>query len=394
MRMIRKLQRKTLIPAQIAGYIATLLVGTAIVLVALQAYKDLRPLLTQQTDVFKAHTVTVSKNVTMFKSANKGSIYFDDKELASLSEQPFVKEVAHFTSAQFNTEAAISFAGQTMRTDFFFESVPDEYLDVESDEWQWDSTSDFLPLVIPEDYLNLYNFGFAESQSLPVVSEGMLSQVTFTVIVRGNGKRRVYDSRIVGLSGKINSILVPDDFLQWANNEFGDSGEKRSSRLLVEFTDASDERIPAYFEGRGLNISQSELESSKIAFFFRLGMLFVIVIALIIIILSVAFIVMSLNLIVQRNRDLFINLYKIGYNCHQIARYYRIVISIITIVDIVVAAIVAIWIRGLYLEKLNSLFDISKGGAIIWLSAVISIALLLILYNTLIMRTIKKTVQK
>ena len=167
--MLRKLQRKTLIPAQIAGYIATLLVGVAIVMLAIQAYSDLRPLLTQQTDVFKAHTVTVSKNVTMFKTANKEGIYFDDKELTSLSSQPFVKEVAKFTSAQFNTEASISFAGQTMRTDFFFESIPDKYLDVQSDDWRWDSTGNFLPLVIPEDYLNLYNFGFAESQSLPVV---------------------------------------------------------------------------------------------------------------------------------------------------------------------------------------------------------------------------------
>lgn len=391
--MLHKLQRKTLIPAQIAGYIVTLLVGLAIVLLAIQAYSDLRPLLTQQTDVFKAHTVTVSKNVTMFKTANKEGIYFDDNELASLKEQPFVKEVAHFTSAQFNTEAAISFGGQTMRTDFFFESVPDGYLDVENDDWRWDSTSNFLPIVIPEDYLNLYNFGFAESQSLPLVSEAMLSQVTFTVVVSGNCKRRAYDSRIVGLSGKINSILVPDDFLQWANNEFGSDGEKRCSRLLVEFTDASDERIPAYFKGHGLNISQSELESSKIAFFFRLGMLFVIAIAMIINILSVAFIVMSLNLIVQRNRNLFINLYKIGYSCRQIAHFYRVVISIITVVDIVLAAIAALWVRNIYVDKLSSMFNISQGGTLIWLTATASAIVLLILYNILIINAIKKAVQ-
>ena len=399
--MLRKLQRKTLIPTQIAGYIATLLVGVAIVLLAIQAYSDLRPLLTQQTDVFKAHTVTVSKNVTMFKTANKEGIYFDDKELTSLSSQPFVKEVAKFTSAQFNTEASISFAGQTMRTDFFFESIPDKYLDVQSDDWRWDSTGNFLPLVIPEDYLNLYNFGFAESQSLPVVSEAMLSQVTFTVVVSGNGKRQAYDSRIVGLSSKINSILVPDNFLQWANSEFGEGAangtvgadEGRSSRLLVEFTDAIDERIPAYFEGHGLNINKSELESSKIAFFFRLGMLFVLFIALIIIVLSVAFIIMSLNLIVQRKRELYINLYKIGYSIRQIALFYRVVISAITILDILLASIAALWIRSLYIDKLSTLFDINKEGALIWIAATVCGVLLLALYNILIMRTIRKTVE-
>lgn len=389
--LLRKLQRKTLIPTQIAGYIATLLVGLAIVLLSLQAYCDLRPLLTQQTDVFKAHTVTVSKNVTMFKTANKEGIYFDDKELTSLNEQPFVKEVAHFTSAQFNTEAAVSFGGQTLRTDFFFESVPDEYLDVESSDWHWDSTANFLPLVIPEDYLNLYNFGFAESQSMPVVSEAMLSQITFNVVVSGNGKQRVYDSRIVGLSSKINSILVPNDFLQWANAEFGNSGDKRSSRLLVEFTDASDERIPSYFEGHGLNLSQNELESSKIAFLFRVGILFLIAIATIIIILSIAFIVMSLNLIVQRNRNLFVNLYKIGYTPRQIARFYQTVIGIVTLCSIAAAASVALMTRNLYVEKLASLFDIGKGGSTILACAVISAIVLVPLYNMLILRMIKKS---
>ena len=74
--MLYKLQRKTLIPSQIVGYALTLLVGMSVVMLAVQAFVDLKPLLTQQTDVFKAHTVTVSKNVTLFKTANKEGIYF------------------------------------------------------------------------------------------------------------------------------------------------------------------------------------------------------------------------------------------------------------------------------------------------------------------------------
>ena len=90
--MLRKLQRKTLILAQIAGYALTLLVGVAIVLLAVQVYCDLKPLLDSKTDVFSAHTVTVSKNVTVFKTANKEGLYFSEKELKRLKEQEFVKD--------------------------------------------------------------------------------------------------------------------------------------------------------------------------------------------------------------------------------------------------------------------------------------------------------------
>ena len=387
--MLRKLQRKTLIPAQIAGYALTLLVGVAIVLLAVQVYCDLKPLLDSKTDVFSAHTVTVSKNVTVFKTANKEGLYFSEKELKRLKEQEFVKEVAQFNSATFNTSAAISFDGQRMSTDLFFESVPDSYLDIESDEWQWDSTSDFLPIIIPEDYLNLYNFGFAESQSLPVVSPALLSQVTFSIFVEGNGKSKVYNSRIVGLTGKINSILVPEDFLRWANSEFGSAEEKGSSRLLVEFSDASDERIPQYFEANGLNINKSELETSKMAFFFKLAMLFVTVIAVIIIVLSVAFIIMSMNLIVQRNREMFVNLHNIGYSVKDISRFYKVVVSVITVVDLLLAVLLVLWVRGMYIDRMSALFQTGGGFMPMLAGTAVLMALLLVVCNLFTGRVIK-----
>lgn len=392
--VLAKLQRKTLIPTQIVGYALTLLVGVTIVLLAFQLYADLQPMLTQQTDVFKAHTVTVSKNVTLFKTANKEGVYFDQRELDRIQQQDFVKKVSRFTSSSFNVSASINLGdGHRMSTDLFFESVPDEYLDVQSDAWQWDSTSDFLPIVIPEDYLSLYNFGFAESQSLPVISQNTLSQVSFNIVIDGNGRHRMYTSRIVGFSGKINSILVPEDFLVWANRYFGAPSTDRCSRLLVEFTDASDERIPAFFEGNGLNINKSELETSKMVFIFRFALLFVFVIAAIIIALSMAFIVMSLNLIVQKNRDLFVNLYNIGYSTSQIARFYQRVVSIITVADLLLAVVAALVIRGLYVSRLQTIFSVGGGTLPIILTASILCLFLLLAYNGLIRRSVRSVVR-
>ena len=391
--MLQKLQRKTLIPSQMAAYTLSLLVGATIALLSLQLYADLKPLLNSQTDVFRAHTVTVSKTVTAVKTARKKGIYFTDKELQRLKQQEFVKEVAQFNNSTFNVSAAISFGGQQMSTDLFFESVPDGYVDIQSDDWRWDSTSNFLPIVIPEDYLNLYNFGFAESQSLPVVAPGLLSQVTFNVFVEGNGKRKVYNSRIVGLSSKINSILVPEDFLLWANREFGAADDKGSSRLLVEFSDASDERIAEYFKANGLNINKAELESSKMAFFFRLAMGFVMAIAVVIILLSIALIVMSMNLIVHRNREMFINLRNIGYSAGTMSRFYKIVTSLLTVGVIVLSAVIVVWIRSYYLARLSTIFNAGGTLAPTIIGSLSLAALLLVICNHSIVRTIKRIIR-
>lgn len=392
--MLTRLQKKTLIPTQIAGYAATLLVGAAIVMLACQLYSDIRPLLTQQTDVFRGHAITLSKNVGALQSLNKRGIYFTDKEIAELESQSFVKQVARFTSSAFHSKASINFGGQGLYTDLFFEGVPDRYIDVQSDQWHWDSTGNFIPVIIPEDYLSLYNFGFAESQALPVISKGTIEHVSFTVTLNGNGRSRTFRSRIVGFSGKINTILAPEEFLTWANREFGNAETVAASRLLVELADASDERIPRFMEEHNYNIKQDELESSKMVFFFRMAMAFLLAVAMIIIALSVAFIIMSLNVIVQKNHDLFRNLYAIGYSPRQMARFYRRTVGLITAADMVVAVVAALVLREMYVNRLGTIFTIEGSVWPIIIAAAVLTAALILVYNYIILKTIRNTVER
>ena len=414
--MLRRLQRKTLIPAQIAGYAATLLVGVTIVMLSVQLYADIRPVLTQQTDVFRNHAVTLNKTVSTLDALNKQGIYFSDAELADIQAQPFVKNVAPFRSSSFHAFASIALGSQVLRTDLFFESIPDEYIDVRSTQWHWDTTNALtqssnqaIPIIIPEDYLNLYNFGFAESQALPVISQSALEQVQFTLRLSGNGRQQTFQGHIVGFSGKINTILVPESFLRWANSEFGTAHSPtpplthshintlthsdNPSRLLVEFSDASDERIPAFIEEHGYTIKHDELENSKMVFFFHLAIVFVIAVAIIIILLSVAFIIMSLNLIIQKNRDLFMNLYNIGYSPRQIARYYQRIVGVITVADIAVAVVLALVLRNIYIGKLATLFTIDGSALPLLLTALCLAALLVVAYSLIILRTIRTTVE-
>ena len=391
--MLTRLQKKTLIPAQLAGYILTLLVGVAIVLLSVQVYSDIKPMLTQQTSVLNNHAVTISKKINVFKTLNKDGIYFSDDEIKTIQEQPFVKNVARFNSSLFHTSASIKLGDIDMSTELFFESIPDQYIDVDTRDWRWNPSSSLIPIIIPEDYLKLYNFGFAESQSLPVLSKGAIEKISFNVYIDGISKYDRFKGRIVGFSNKINTILVPEEFLNWANQRYGEAKTSKASHLLVEFSNASDERIPAFIENNGYDIKRDELESSKMFFLFRLAMAFLITIALIIILLSVAFIIMSLNLIIQKNKDLFVNLYNIGYSPKQIARFYQRTVSIITALDMAIAAVVAIFIRNAYIIKLKTMFEIAGNISPIIIASLAMTALLIVIYNIIILRSIKTTVE-
>ena len=45
-----------------------------------------------------------------------------------------------------------------------------------------------IPIIIPRNYLNLYNYGFAKSQGLPQISEGIFQRVSLGIEVAGNGR--------------------------------------------------------------------------------------------------------------------------------------------------------------------------------------------------------------
>ena len=390
--MIYKLQKDTLVKSQVVGYALTLCIGVCILLTVVQLYWDVKPLLQQQTDVFSSKYAVVSKNISAFRTIDKSGIYFSNEEQEALQKESFVKSVSHFTPATFKIGA---YTGKDdnlplFYTDLFFESIPDRYLDVQTDEWQWQPDDAFVPVIIPENYLNLYNFGFAESQGLPVFSKSTISQLSFHLEVSGNGKRDNYQSRIVGFSSKINSILVPQSFLDWANREYGSTEVTNTSRLLVEFENPSDERILQFFKENDLSINKDDLELSKMSFFFHSALLFVFAIALIIIVLSVSFILLSINLIIQKHKEQIVNLYHIGYGARRIAKFYQIVVSVVTLLAVGVAVGASIYIRKLYTEKLNTLFEFGNEQSRLLVAALVLLVVLGVLYNYLVLRSIKR----
>ena len=275
--MLWKLQKTTLIPTQIIGYALTLFIGVSIILITIQLYSDLKPLLFGQSDVFKNNSAVVSKKVSVFKTMDKSKVYFSEKELDNLGEQSFVKEISYFNNASFKIKAYSNESENIpiFRTDLFFESIPDKYLDVKANNWQWDSTLNFIPIIIPENYLNLYNFGFAESQGLPVFSKTTISQIGFNIKIIGNNKSKEFRSKIIGFSTKINSILVPTNFLLWANENYGRKTTTKVSRILIEFENPSDKAILKYFNENNFSINKDKLEFSKLMFFFKLAFIFV-----------------------------------------------------------------------------------------------------------------------
>ena len=389
--MIWKLQRKTLLPLQIFGYGITLFIGITIALITGVAYSDISPILHSESDVFNDNVVVVSKEVSLLKTLDKKRIYFTNQELKELKDQDFVKGVSKFNKAT-NYRISLTSDDFNVYTELFFESIPDKFLDIKPEDWAWELGSNFVPIMMPEDYLQLYNLGFAESQGLPVLSKKTISLAEFNINLDGDERSQTFKSRIVGFSSKINTILVPEDFLNWANKEFGKHAENNASRILVEFNDPNDDRIIGYFASNNYAVNKEKLERNKLTYFFKLSFLFVFMISIIIIILSIAFVLLSVNLIFQRNKQILINLYNIGYKISQITYFYKLLISLITLISVILSLLCTIFIRGMYSERLIAYFEIEINNSDIYMLGGMIILILILFLNLLISRRIKKIV--
>ncbi|WP_195498658.1 ABC transporter permease [Alistipes timonensis] len=356
MRLLWKLLRCHLSMAQLVGFSLAGLVGMTVVLGALQAYRDIRPIVDRPDSFLRGDYLVLSKRVNALNTLGLGSSDFTPGELDDLRAQPFVREVGVLTSADYRITGSVGMGGINLLTYLFFESVPDRFLDVEAAEWNYEPGSRDIPIIIPRNYVNLYNYGFAPSQGLPQISEGIFRRVSLGIDIAGNGRSEQFRGRIVGLSNRLNTILVPDAFIRWSNERFGTrTGEKHPARVIVETDRPVDAAVSEYLARKGYEAEGDRRDDGKATRFLQLAASGVAGVGLAFSGMSFYILLLSIFLLLQKNSDKLENLLLLGYAPARVARPYRLLTFGLNF-GVLAAALLAVWLLRLaYLPSLTAL---------------------------------------
>ena len=398
MKLLFKLLRQNLSLWQILGFIVANLLGGAIVLVGTQAYRDFDRFMEKENGLLSDGYVVVTKPInglSTFGSLLGVKPVFRENEIRQLEEHPSVKDVGVFTSANFQIRGSFVLGDLNISTDLFMESVPDKFIDVKfSDpkEWHADVNGTFIPVIIPRKYLNIYNYGYASTKGLPQLGEGLTSAFPISIRIRGNGYQRTYDARIVGYTDRLNTVLVPDSFLQEANRHFGQKKAEPASRLIVATSvDGGSSSFLDYLTKQGYSI-EGNLESLKLQTLVH-GVLWVIIgIGGMVSVLAFVLLLVSIQLLIEKNKDKFVNLYSLGYSVPQIASPYLLLVSGIDIfVWLLSASIVTVAYPRLFAFislispalRLASLFPL-------WLLALLLASLFVLMHYWMIRRQLRR----
>lgn len=358
--LVWKLLRQHISGLQLLGFFLANLLGMLIVLLALQFYRDVRPVFSQEDGVINNDYIIISKRISAF---GVGTSSFTKNEIEDIQDQPFTVRLGAFTASQYKVSCSMGIEGvANFGTQMYFEAVPDLFVDTDRSQWKYEEGSDFVPIILPRSYLSIYNFGFAQGRSLPQLSEGVVSMIDMTVLLRGDSKEFRMRGKVVGFTNRLNTILVPESFMQWSNREFAPGADADPTRLIVEVGNPTDDRIAKYIQQHNYDIDEDELQAGKATYFLKVMSGIVMGVGLLISALSFFILMLSIYLLVQKNTVKFRNLLLIGYSPAQVSLPYQLLTIVLNGLVLAIALLMLYVLRQRYMNLLWAMFPTIEEG--------------------------------
>lgn len=395
--LIEKLVRKNLSILRITTFCFFSIIGFFILILAGTIYLDYAKNFGEDSSVWKANYIVLNKKISSLQTLTGEKPSFNEDEIEELKSQNFTAKVGTFKSSQFPVKLQVGgIAGiRGFSTDLFFESVPKDFIEVDQLDWKWQEGQDFIPIIIPKSYLNLYNFGFATSQGLPQVSESLFTKIPFQLIIGKDENQKIYQARIVDFTTKINTILVPENFLEWANQTYATQKTAQPSRLVVETKSQGDENASIYFEQHNYDINKDELKNNELTYYLKLAFSLVLFIGLIIVFAAIWLMIINFQLMIEKNKHKTKDLFLIGYNINQLARPYLKFSIIFMLVSYIISIPLVYFVLNIIKEKVGKFMTIESSHVweVIGFGLII-VFFLFILNKIILTQSIKKIALK
>lgn len=244
---------------------AGLFIAFILVLSCLQLYENANRLFGSKSSDSN-YWLTFSKKITPDNIGRKELLGFNESDISKIKTWSEVKAIYPFSANEFKASAN---GGDFIPfyTDLYFEGLDLKAIDSDLTDEEFQVKGDEIPIIISREYLNLYNYGFALNQGLPQISEDFAKKIEVNINITVNKQNKTYKGKMVGLSDRIHSVLIPKKFLDSLN--MAEKPElatqpKIYNRVLVQVKDSGDEGLVSKMKENGYESNQESLRSAKI----------------------------------------------------------------------------------------------------------------------------------
>ena len=289
-------------------------IGVLLLLCSIQMFINIQQLLGGESERKEGSDfISISKTITNETMGQLEKNLFNENDIKEITAQPFIQGVSPLVANRFRVQLS---AGDIIpfSTDMFLESLDNNFIDTVPPNFTWQEGQDYIPIVFSSDFLEIYNV-FAPGYGLPQLSESTASQVVVYITCYGaNGVKQTFRSSIVALSDRVNSIIVPKNFLDWANKKFGNVADVKASRLYIKTKDANNPEFLSYLQQKNFKVNKDKTKFGRVkqvlqGIFSGLG-----IFGLLVVILALMLFSFYLQLMIARSKDNLQLLILLGYS--------------------------------------------------------------------------------
>lgn len=395
--LLQKIVRKEISFTRMITFFIFTIIGFYILILANVLYFDIAKNFTKDSSIWKSNYIVLNKKISTLGTLTGSKPTFDSDEIEYLKTQTFVEEIGTFKSSLFPVKLQVGgVAGiRGFSTDLFFESVPEQFIDVDNEQWKWNEGDEFIPIIIPKSYLNLYNFGFASSQGLPQVSESLFTKIPFQLVIGKGKNQKVYQARIVDFTTKINTILVPENYLDWANKNFAPNQLSEPSRVIVQTSNDGEENYSAFFEEQNYDINKDELKNNELTSYLKLAFSLVLLIGGIIVFAAIWLMIINFQLLIEKNKHKIKDLSLIGFSKNQLSKPYLKMMTFFIFLGFIFSLPLVYYTVNYIKSKIGNFIVIENSSFIeVIIGSIVVLLLIIIVNSTILNRTINRIISQ
>ena len=292
----------------------------------------------ENSEMLSKNTIVIQKKVTSGPLLGLNNPEFSDEQIDEVRSMEFVESCDPIRSNTFDVVLSIDDPLiPAFNSNIYVQSVHEDYLDVKTDHWDWDEGSKTLPIIMPRDFLMMMN-NFLSASNIPQLSDDLVLDLKIDLNIGPRNYRETIHARIVGFTNELSSILVPEYFLNWANQKYGEKEKEVISQLVVKSKDGQFGLLENYLEEKEFESKKSQLLIAKLKS--TLGVLLTIIstISLLAVFLSMLVLIQYLQLIMTKNDYEIRTLLRLGHAPNQLIkvflRYFMSLFSVVAVLSL------------------------------------------------------------
>ncbi len=292
----------------------------------------------ENSEMLSKNTIVIQKKVTSGPLLGLNNPEFSDEQIDEVRSMEFVESCDPIRSNTFDVVLSIDDPLiPAFNSNIYVQSVHEDYLDVKTDHWDWDEGSKTLPIIMPRDFFIMMN-NFLSASNIPQLSDDLVLDLKIDLNIGPRNYRETIHARIVGFTNELSSILVPEYFLNWANQKYGEKEKEVISQLVVKSKDGQFGLLENYLEEKEFESKKSQLLIAKLKS--TLGVLLTIIstISLLAVFLSMLVLIQYLQLIMTKNDYEIRTLLRLGHAPNQLIKvflkYFMSLFSVVAVLSL------------------------------------------------------------